>query len=175
MKSKLIYYGNNLLRKKCQSVEKITSETQQIIQEMVQIMHEKRGIGLSANQAGHDLRIFITQVPIDTEDGKYDEGELLVFINPTLSNPSLETDVREEGCLSIPKIYVPVERPLSIEVEALNLQGQPFKIRCSGYQARCCMHENDHINGVLMIDRTDPRTKRQMDQRLKELKKKYKQ
>ena len=174
MKSKLIYYGNSLLRKKCQPVEKITPAVQEIVQEMVLVMKEKRGIGLSANQAGHDLRIFITQVPIDTEDGKYDDGELLVFINPILSNPSVESEVREEGCLSIPGIYVPVERPVTIEVEALDLEGRPFKIDCQGYQARCCMHENDHINGVLMIDRTDPRTKRQMDQRLKELKKKFK-
>jgi peptide deformylase len=175
MKSKLIYFGNPLLRKKCQPVESITPEIKEIVAEMIILMNNHRGIGLSANQAGYDLRIFISQVPIDREDGEYEDGDLLVFINPKLSNPGEEYDIRDEGCLSIPGLYVPVARPLTIEVEALDLEGKPFKIRCSGYQARCCMHENDHINGVLMVDRTDPRTKKQIDQRLKEIKKKFKE
>ena len=106
---------------------------------------------------------------------KFEEGELLVFINPKLSNPDPESTSESEGCLSIPGIYIPVERPKTIEVEALDLEGNTFKILCMGYQARCCMHENDHINGVLMTDRTDPRTKRQIDQQINEIKKKFKE
>lgn len=173
MKSKLIYYGNPLLRKRCKEVEAITPEIKEIVEDMITLMKNHRGIGLSANQAGHDVRIFISQVPLEGEDGKYEDGDLLVFINPKLSNPSDDTDVREEGCLSIPGVYIPVERPLTIEVEAMDLEGNTFKIRCMGYQARCCMHENDHINGVLMIDRTDNRTKKQITQRLNEIKKKF--
>lgn len=174
MKSKLIYYGNPLLRKRCEPIETVTSEVKEIVEEMIILMQKHRGMGLSANQVGHDMRLFITQVPLDKGDGTYEEGELLVFINPRLSNPSPKSEVKEEGCLSIPGIYIPVERPLTIDVEALDIHGNPFKISCDGYQARCCMHENDHINGVLMTDRTSPRVKKQIDQFLKELKKKFK-
>lgn len=173
MKHKLTYFGNPILRKKCEPVKEITPEIQELVQDMIHLMKTHRGIGFSANQAGHPVRIFITQIPYDKEEGQFDEGELLIFINPKLSNPSPQTETREEGCLSIPGIYVPVIRPLAIEVEALDLEGKSFKIQCHGLQARCCMHENDHINGVLMIDRTDPQTKRQMEQRLRELKKKF--
>lgn len=172
MKHQLVYFGNPVLRKKAEPVTAFDATIKDLVEEMKVIMQTYNGIGLAAPQVGVSKRIFITQVPVELEDGNWKEGELLVFINPTLSTPSEETNSREEGCLSIPEVYVSVERPLSIHVHAFSVEGTPFEATYTDLQARCCMHENDHINGVLMIDRTDKKRRKQIEPLLQKLKQK---
>ncbi len=175
MKLPLSYYGNPVLRKKCREVEEINDEIRRLVSDMSETLEAQNGIGLAAPQVGKDLRLFITKVPVPSKDDpdQWEDGPLYVFINPVLSEPSPESWESSEGCLSIPKVYVPVTRPYRIKVEATDLDGNRFTEEFSGLQARCCMHENDHINGVLMIDRTDKASRKEIDADLRRIKKEY--
>ncbi len=175
MELKLTYYGDPILRKKADKVEEIDDALREMVERMKEIMLENRGIGLAAPQANRSLRLFISKVPQpDPEDPEqYIEGEWIVFINPKLSEPSKESWVAEEGCLSIPGVYGRVERPYSITVEWTDLDGNTQKETFSGLQARCIMHENDHINGTLFLDRLEAKEKKGLEQALKKVKNQY--
>jgi peptide deformylase len=114
---------------------------------MFQLMYESGGIGLAANQVDLPLRLFIVNLAAAP-----DEGEELVFINPVLSKPKGNVEM-EEGCLSFPQLYGPVVRPKEITVNAYNLRGEEIKAQLSGMLARVVLHEYDHLDGVLFIDR----------------------
>jgi len=171
----LTYYGNPILRKKSIDVEEINDELQALIDDMIETMNDQNGIGLAAPQVGQNIRLFITRVPMVSPDDPEEmlEGPLLVFINPKLSSPSQEKWDYSEGCLSIPKLYGNVTRPYSITVEALDRYGHPFTAAYSGLQARCIMHENDHINGVLFIDRMDTKERKAIEPDLQKVKNAY--
>ncbi len=120
---------------------------------MIETMDASDGIGLAAPQIHHSIRLFVIRTPIETEDGGFEAGDVKVFINPILSNFSDETWEAPEGCLSIPTIRSNVERPKEITVEYTSLDGTKNKEQFSGWAARVIMHENDHIDGILFIDR----------------------
>ena len=130
-------------------------------------------VGISAPQIGRDLRIFVVNVTGEDKDSHPIFGEPKVYINPVLSEPSEEMVSLGEGCLSIPGVYGDVWRPHAITIEAIDLDGNPIKERVTGYRARVIMHENDHLNGVLFIDRLDPKDRRKMEHSLQAIKKKY--
>lgn len=171
----LCYYGNPILRKKAQPVEKITDEIRQFVQDMVETMDALHGIGLAATQVGKLLRIIIIR-PVEFIEGdeKPRIGEVEVFINPKLSAPSEQIELDSEGCLSIPKLHADIERPVKIHVEALDLDGKTFFKDYVGFVAREVMHENDHLNGRLFIDLIrDKQVKKDIEPILKEIKEKY--
>ena len=173
MKLPLAYYGNPILRKKCQDVEEITEEIRQLVSDMAETVAEQNGIGLAAPQVKSNLRIFITKVPLPSKDDpdQLEEGKIKVYINAKLTDPSPESWERDEGCLSIPKIYVPVVRPYRIKVEAMDLEGKVFTEELEGLEARVVMHENDHVNGVLMIDRIENKLRKEIEKDLRKIKK----
>ncbi len=165
---RLVYYGDKRLRQKSHPVKAITPEIRQLVEDMVETMLESgRGVGLAAPQVGQLLRLFVVC---------YQEGESRptaeVFINPVLSAPSREEEEGEEGCLSIPGFSACVVRPKAISVTALDLEGNTFTKRYSGYKARIIMHENDHLNGVLFIDRLSKRQRQLAKPLLLSIKKK---
>jgi len=170
----LVYYGNSSLRKRCDEVAEITNEIKEIAQDLIDTVIDKDGAGLAAPQIGYPVRMFVSRY----ENGADDEGWPVlcppkIYINPKLSTPSSEVDTHGEGCLSIPGIYEEVIRPLSIEVEAMDLGGNTFTETTTGWRARNIMHENDHINGVLFIDRIDPNRRKKIEKALNDIKKKY--
>lgn len=174
MKRDLVYYGNPGLRKKCDEVKEITDEIRQIAQDLIETVLDKDGAGLAAPQIGFFVRMFVSRY----ENGADSEGWPVIcppkiYINPKLSNPSVDMDTHGEGCLSIPGIYEKVTRPISIEVEAMDLDGNIFTETATGWRARNLMHENDHINGVLFIDRIHPNRRKKIEPALREIKKKY--
>jgi peptide deformylase len=173
MKLPLAYYGDAILRKKTSPVDKIDDEIRQLIENMIETMEENDGCGLAAPQVHHSLSLFITQIPVFLEDDKSEPGILKVFINPKIVSYSQETWACEEGCLSIPKLKGNVVRPLKITIQATNLEGNTFTEEFIGFDAHVIMHENDHINGVLYIDRLSPQEKKRMEPLLKDIKKKY--
>jgi peptide deformylase len=173
MKIPLAYYGDPVLRTKTKPVEEITDEIAQLIQDMFETMHAHNGIGLAAPQVHLSISLFVCQVPVEQEDGSYAEGIKRVFINPKILSISDETYTQEEGCLSIPGIYGDVERPLSIKVSAQDLNGEFFEQEFHGLEARCILHENDHINGVLFLDRMKKNDRKALSDGLKTVKKKY--
>lgn len=170
MKLELAYYGNPVLRKKTKQVEKIDDELRQFIENMIQAMHEFNGIGLAAPQVNQLVAVFVTCVPIAMPEGKWGEGTNRVFINPKILSYSEEMQTISEGCLSIPKLYVDINRPLTIQIEAMDITGNIFQETLTGLHAANFMHENDHLNGVLIIDRMDRKERKTIENKLREIK-----
>jgi len=173
MKLPIAYYGDPVLRKKCIPIQKIDDELRQFVTDMKETMFAYNGVGLAAPQVHRTVAVFITCEPVEGADGKYSQGEPKVYINPRLFNPSVETCIMEDGCLSVPKFYPFIERPYSIDVEAMDLDGKIFVESLVGYGARIVMHENDHLNGVLSFDRLPPQEKKKAAPILREIQKKY--
>lgn len=135
--------GDEVLRKVCKPVTKITDRTLRLLDDMVDTMYEADGVGLAAPQVGILQRIFVIDV--------YDDHGARVFINPEI----LETDgtqFGEEGCLSIPEETHDVERANYVKVRALNEHGETFVLEATELLARAILHENDHLNGILYTD-----------------------
>jgi peptide deformylase len=167
------YYGDPILRQAAKPVEEITDEIRAICHNMVETMLHCEGIGLAAPQVGYLLRIFVSNVAYEDEKGEVHLGEPKIYINPALTNPSETLAERSEGCLSIPKLYAPVARPLTIDLEATDLEGNQFHEQCYGYQARNRMHENDHLNGVLFIDRIKGKRRTELEPALRRIKQQF--
>ena len=169
----IIYYGNKLLRKKCEPIEVITDEIKSLAEDMIKTMDAQKGIGLAAPQIGHPIRLFVLRNYIEDEDSDQEFSDPQVYINPKILKVSKETDLEIEGCLSIPGIREQVERPLTIVIEAMDLEGKLFTEEIFGYNARVRLHENDHLNGVLFIDRISIAKKKKIEPVLAQLEKKH--
>ena len=141
---RILTLGNECLRQKALPVKNIGSEYLKIAEELVDTLHEKDGLGLAGPQVGLLERIFVIHVKGDVPR---------VFINPSIIETSQEMMKFEEGCLSLPGIYTDVVRPDSVKMQAWNEKGRPFTIEASGIVARVILHEYDHLEGVLFIDR----------------------
>lgn len=137
-------YGDDVLRKKCREVEKIDKRLLILIKDMLETMYEADGVGLAAPQVGILKRLFV----IDIGDGP------LVFINPEIIETSGK-QIDEEGCLSLPGKMEEVMRPNYVRARALNEKGEEFEIEAEELLARAILHEYDHLNGTLFIDRID--------------------
>lgn len=169
----LAYYGDPALRKKCEPVTTFDEKLKQFVKDMEETMVFHDGIGIAAPQVHVSLAVFITCIPIKTGPDQTKPGKSRLFINPKILEYSEEEWLRGEGCLSIPKLYGNVSRPLRIKIEAFDLDGKLFAEELSGIEARAFMHENDHINGVLFIDRIKGEERKKMEAELREIKKKY--
>jgi len=173
MTIELCYYGHPTLRKKAKPVEKVTQAIKDVSQEMIEKLEPWKASGIAATQISIDQRFFVLAFIDRDEKDEWVAYEPRVYVNPKISNPSEKTWVYEEGCISIPDIMVLVERPWSIDIEASDLDGKLIKEHLQGYPARQFMHENDHLNGVLTIDRTDKKSRSMVANKLRKIKKKY--
>ena len=173
MSVSLRYYGDPILRKICKPITVITNEIRQLTQSMIAVMDEHDGIGLAAPQVGHDIRLFVLRNYIELENNKWKLSEPKVYINPKLSFLRKNQEEKEEGCLSIPKIFCKITRVDFVVIKALDLNGNPFTEKIDGLNARVRIHENDHLNGVLFIDHLDAKTRKEIKPLLREIKKKY--
>jgi peptide deformylase len=173
MKLPIVIYGNPILRKRCEPIEVITDEIRQLVYDMVETMDANNGLGIAAPQVGRAIRLFVLRNYVELPDGQLTLSAPIVYINPKITFHSEDTLIDVEGCLSIPGIHENVERPARIKIQAIDLNGDPFEEEYEGYNARSRMHENDHINGVLFIDRLDKETSKAIEPYLREIKKKY--
>ena len=174
MAFQLCYYGNKILRKKCEEVKDFNDELRLFVKEMIETIDiSPNRIGLAANQVGRLIRVFIIRPEVKTFSGEYVFSSCQVYINPSLSNPSTEKEISLEGCLSFPGLYGEVKRPLSVHLDAYDELGHPFSEDLSGFKARQVMHENDHLNGVLFIDRMEKEERSKIEQKLRQIKKKF--
>lgn len=173
MKLPLAYYGHPILRKKTAPLTEITDEIRQLVADMEETMQEHNGCGLAAPQVHRSIALFITSFPRYDEDENLLPGEIRVFINPKIISRNQELDTHSEGCLSIPRIREEVIRPTKITVQAKNLEGEEFIEEFEDFDARVVMHENDHLNGVLFIDRLPPKKKKELEKPLREINQKY--
>jgi peptide deformylase len=144
----VLKYPHPTLLRPAKPLKRVDAELRTIIAEMFDTMYEHKGIGLAAPQVGLPYRLFVVNESGDSRE----KDQEFVFINPVLSKPK-GSEESEEGCLSLPKLYAPVRRPASIHVTAYNLQGQAATWAAEGLFARVVQHENDHLDGVMFIDR----------------------
>jgi peptide deformylase len=158
----VVKYGDPVLRKKGAPIEKITPEIKRLVDDMFETMYDAAGVGLAAQQVGHALQLTIIDVravkdrpstmEIDGQAVDVNAHMPLVLINPKITpfgNPAKGA----EGCLSFPEIYTDIMRPESVEVEAIDAQGQTVRFKAGGLLSRAVQHEVDHLNGILFIDR----------------------
>lgn len=139
-------YPDKILRLKAKPVESFnTDELKQLIADMKETMLKKDGMGLAAPQVGQSIRLVV----INTKAG------VLALINPQVMPLTLRREKMEEGCLSFPKIFGLVKRCRKIKIKAFNFEGKPVNFKASGLLARVIMHEVDHLNGILFIDRAE--------------------
>ncbi len=167
------YYGDPILRKKAVLISDITPMIEELAGDMIETMYAYNGIGIAGPQVGHLLRIFVSIVDFEDEAGELHLCDPLIYINPKLLNPSDVMVERSEGCLSIPGVFVPAVRPATVEIEAMDLKGKLFKKKCARLLATHVMHENDHLNGVLNIDRVPSGERKKLEPTLRQIKKKY--
>lgn len=166
----ITFLGHPILRRKADPVTAFDAELRDFVADMIATLNAtETGIGLAAPQVGRSLRIFLSTVEGEDSEGELIIGPPCVYINPVLSRPSKKTSILPEACLSIPGLRGRVERPLGITIEAYDLEGKPFKKEFYNYASRVLMHENDHLNGVLFIDRMDKKERRLLEPALQRL------
>jgi peptide deformylase len=139
-------FGDLVLRTKARPVDRFDDALHSEIQRMGRLMHDSMGVGLAATQVGTLNRVLVYRVQ--------PEGTIAALVNPEIEWKGKETETMEEGCLSLPAILVDVERPIYVRVRALDENGEPIVIEASGLEARVIQHEIDHLDGVLILDRT---------------------
>jgi peptide deformylase len=147
---RILTFENELLRRKAEPVVKIDGELAKTALEMLDALKEGNGVGLAGPQVGLSERIFVVHIEGDAPR---------VFINPSILKTSKETIKYEEGCLSVPGVWADVTRPKAVKIQAWNEKGRPFTLETEGILARVILHEYDHLEGVLFIDRL-PESKR---------------
>lgn len=173
MKHPLAYYGNPILRKKAAAIPKITDELKQLVADMIETMTAHNGCGLAAPQIHQSIALFITRIDHHDEEDNLIPGEVRVFINPKIISHTPEQWTCSEGCLSIPGVREDVSRPEKVVIQATNLDGVSFEEEFTEFDAHVIMHENDHLNGVLFIDRLSPKKKKEIEPKLRLIKKKH--
>lgn len=138
-------FGDPVLKTRAAKVKEFDDALLRLTEEMLVTMHDREGVGLAANQVGRLRRVLVAAV----EEDEY------VVVNPVIEAFSDETEVLAEGCLSIPGIQVEVERPVAITLSGQDAAGEDLRLEVEGLLARVFQHEVDHLDGVLILDRTD--------------------
>jgi peptide deformylase len=144
-------FGDPVLRSKARPIAVFDDALREEIDGMARLMHDSMGIGLAATQVGTLHRVLVYRVEHDSP--------INALINPELEWSGKEKEWMEEGCLSLPRVHVEVERPIHVRVRAQDAAGEPVTIEASGLEARVIQHEMDHLDGVLILDRA-PRDQR---------------
>ncbi len=145
--SQVVKFGDPVLRSAASPVTEFGDEIAAEADRMIGLMRDAIGVGLAATQLGTLRRMLVFQVG--------SEAEPTILINPEIEWRSEDAATAEEGCLSLPGVIVDVDRPLHVRTRGVDVHDEPFSIEASGLEARVIQHEVDHLDGVLMIDRTE--------------------
>ena len=167
----VVKYGTPVLRQKGARIDSITPTIKKLAADMLETTYAYKGIGLAAQQVGLAVQLTVIDVRGVTDrpsslELKEQPADVSGFMPLVLINPEVKPVGQPvsgpEGCLSFPEIYADITRPDTVDVKALNLEGQPLEFRCGGLLARVVQHEADHLNGILFIDRMDKKTKAEL-------------
>ena len=147
-------YPDPALRMQALEVDEADEAVADLVERMTRLMQEARGVGLAAPQVGVLRRVLVHQTD--------DEEPVVALVNPRLTGSSEERESVDEGCLSLgaATVVVPVERPVTVTVEATTPDGETVTVEAEGLEARVIQHELDHLDGVLILDRTTPEERR---------------
>lgn len=143
----ILFYPDKRLRDPGKEVVEFDAELHQLIEDMAETMYAAPGVGLAAPQLGVSKRLFIVDVASHDDE----PSDLRVFINPEIIATEGNTTFNE-GCLSFPGVREDIDRPERVTVRAVDKDGKPFELEAEGLLATVIQHENDHLNGELMID-----------------------
>jgi peptide deformylase len=146
-------YPDAVLRMRAREVDRFDDDLVRLAERMAHLMHDARGVGLAATQVGVLQRLFVFQ--------KAEADEVTPIVNPEITARTEETEVADEGCLSLQGVLVPVERAIRVTIEGQNLRGEPLRLELEDMDARVVQHELDHLDGVLMLERTDDESRRE--------------
>lgn len=155
--SQIRQYGDPVLRMRADEVEEFDDELRNIRERMIALMHDADGVGLAATQVGILRRFFVCTL----------DGEDRMLVNPVVTQVGAGTEVDTEGCLSLGSVRVPVERAEKVRLEARDADGASVVLELEGHPARVVQHEVDHLDGKLMLDRTDADARREALGRLR--------
>lgn len=155
---KIYKLGEDVLRKKCVPVKEVTDSMRETFNEMFETMIQADGVGLAAPQIGISERFFVVIA---------DDDVRRVFVNPQIIGTSNDLTDYDEGCLSLPGFSETIKRPSKVKVQALDENGKPFMLEADGLLARIIQHENDHLDGILYIDRGDPNYAAEVTEKMK--------
>lgn len=179
MPLRIVHYNEPVLHRKGVKIEKFDAALSRLAEGMIDAMHEAAGIGLAAQQIGQAIQLCVVDLRESEADFKWQldgaRPPLDLFMPMTLVNPEITIErgtpeiVYEEGCLSFPEIRGDIKRPEKITVEYQDQHGVPHTLTCDGLLARCILHEVDHLNGVLFIDRMPKKVRVQLDDAIKAL------
>ncbi|GAC1424499.1 MAG: peptide deformylase [Actinomycetota bacterium] len=143
--------GDPVLRTVASVITVFDDDLARFAADLMDTMHAAPGVGLAAPQVGRLIRMFV-----------FNSGDRSgAVFNPSITWMSEETQIGDEGCLSVPEIYLPVERAMQVRVAAQDVQGQPLVWECEGFEARIFQHEIDHLDGIMFIDRLTAEHRRQ--------------
>jgi len=159
--SHILKIGDPVLRTRAREVDRFDDELREEVRRMGSLMHDAMGIGLAAPQIGVSHRVLVYRIE--------PESPLTALVNPEIEWSGEETEVAEEGCLSIPGVHVEVERPVHVRVRARDEHGDEIRVEASGLEARCIQHEIDHLDGVLILDRTTKEQRKAAMRALREM------
>ena len=146
-------YPDAVLRMRAREVEQFDDDLARLADRMAHLMHDARGVGLAATQVGVLQRLFVFQAAGD--------DDVTAIVNPEITDLTEETEVADEGCLSLQGVLVPVERALAVTIEGQDVKGEPLRLELEEMDARVVQHELDHLDGVLMLERTDDESRRE--------------
>jgi peptide deformylase len=153
-------FGDPVLRARARAVEVFDEDLRAEVAWMAQVMNDAIGIGLAATQLGNLRRVLVYRV--------CQQAPTVALVNPEIEWRGGEQETAEEGCLSLPEVQVDVERPVHVRVRALDEYGRPLLVEASGLEARVIQHEIDHLDGVLILDRTSREQRKEAMRRLRE-------
>jgi peptide deformylase len=156
----VVKYGDPALRSVARPIDRFDDALAEEVRRMGRLMHDAYGIGLAATQLGVMHRVLVYRTEM--------EGAVAALVNPVLEWASKDKETAEEGCLSLPGVVVEVERPLHVRVRAQDERGEPIQVEASGLEARVIQHEMDHLDGVLILDKTSRDQRKQAMRALRE-------
>jgi peptide deformylase len=145
-------YGDPVLHMRAHEVSSFDDDLTRLVTRMRQLMHDARGVGLAATQVGILQRVFVFQ---------RDADDVIAVVNPVLSDLSDELATDDEGCLSLQGVTMPVERHLRLTIEGQDPEGKPLRLELEGHPARIVQHETDHLDGTLILARTDDASRKE--------------
>ena len=157
----ILKFPDARLRAKARPVGEVTDATLELVEDLLETMYDAPGIGLAATQIGVPKRVLVMDIASEDED-----PDPVVLIDPAITWKSEETEVREEGCLSVPEQYFEVVRPAKVKVEFTDPYGSRETREFEGLGSACVQHEIDHLDGILFIDRLSPVKKRMVKRKL---------
>jgi peptide deformylase len=146
-------WGDPALRLRAHEVETFDDDLKRLVERMKVLMHDARGVGLAGTQVGVLQRLFVFQPGEDEE--------VRALVNPRIVESGGDLELEDEGCLSLQGVRVPVERPTKVTIEAQDEKGDEVRLELEGLGARVVQHELDHLDGVLILDRTDQESRSQ--------------